>query len=234
MNYPLAQAVLSFTGAGHLDEGVLRSHHEYGPNVHELDGVQFAARLETLMSAYAPEVVASQLNLLDSHDSPRFHSLVGGDRASYRLAVLLQTTLPGAPCIYYGDEVGLPGGIDPDCRRGFPAEAEWDRELLAFVRGALALRHAEPALRRGGFSILGAAGRAMAFQRAVGDQALLVALNAGESQAVLRFELPGAAAATSLAPVELPGLSAGTARIDDAGRVELELPARSGMVFRTA
>lgn len=234
MNYPLAQAILSFAGAGHLNEAVLRSHHEYGPNVHALDGVQFAARLEALMAAYAPEIVASQLNLLDSHDSPRYHSLVGGDRASYRLAVLLQATLPGAPCIYYGDEIGLEGGIDPDNRRGFPRdEADWDRDLLTFVRAAIALRHAEPALRRGEFEVIGSAGGAMAFERSLGRERVVIAVNAGASRARLRVDLPGGGR-RGLSPIKLPALPVGAARIDDAGSVELDLPARSGTVFRTA
>jgi cyclomaltodextrinase / maltogenic alpha-amylase / neopullulanase len=234
MNYPLAEAILSFTGAGHLNEAVLRAHHEYGPNVHEVDGVQFAERLEALMTAYAPDVVASQLNLLDSHDTPRFHSLVGGDRASYRLAILLQATLPGAPCIYYGDEVGLEGGIDPDCRRGFPRdEAAWDHDLLAFVRAAIALRHAEPALRRGEFAVIGSAGRAMAFERTLGRVRLVVGVNAGESPARLQAAIAGGAA-PRLSPVALPGMTLGEALVDDAGRVELVLPARSGTLFRTA
>ena len=55
---------------------------------------------------------------------------------------------PGVPCIYYGDEVGLPGGTDPDNRRFYP----WGREdhgLLEHVRSLTAKRQAEPALIKG-------------------------------------------------------------------------------------
>ena len=77
--------------------------------------------------------------------------MAGRDRAAYHLAVLLQATLPGAPCVYYGDEIGLEGGNDPDCRRAFPwDEAGWDAVGLAWTRAGLRARHAPGPPRRGG------------------------------------------------------------------------------------
>jgi cyclomaltodextrinase / maltogenic alpha-amylase / neopullulanase len=235
MNYPLAEAILSFVGAGHFDEPLLRAHHEYGPNVRAIDGPGFATRLRELMTAYDPKVIAVQLNLLDSHDTPRFHSLVRGDRASFRLATLLQATLPGAPCIYYGDEIGLEGGLDPDCRRSFPGDASaWDAELLAFVRAALALRRDNHALRRGSFRVAGASGAAVAFERVVDDDRVVVALNAGDGTSSLDVDVPGAEGCR-LEPQPLPGLAAASgASIAAAGRAQVQLAARSGAVFRLA
>jgi cyclomaltodextrinase len=234
MNYPLAEAILSFVGAGHFDEPLLRSHHEYGPNVQAIDGPRFAGRLGELMTAYDPNVVAVQLNLLDSHDTPRFHSLVRGDRASFRLAMLLQATLPGAPCIYYGDEIGLEGGLDPDSRRSFPGEAAWDMELLEFVRRALALRDAHPALRRGSFRVAGASGGAMAFERVLDDDRVIVALNAGDRAFGLDVELPGATGCR-LEPRSVPGFAAAAAvTVGATDHVEIPLAGRSAAVFRLA
>ena len=68
------------------------------------------------------ERLAAQLNLLGSHDTPRARTLCGGDMDAVRLAMLLQMTLPGAPCVYYGDEIGMEGLMDPDCRRAFPSD----------------------------------------------------------------------------------------------------------------
>jgi len=65
----------------------------------------------------------AQLNLLGSHDTPRLLSELGGDLARLQLALTLLFTRPGVPCICYGDEIGLEGGPDPDCRRCF----DWDR-----------------------------------------------------------------------------------------------------------
>jgi cyclomaltodextrinase len=235
MNYPLAEAILSFAGAGHLDEALLRAHHEYGPNVRPIDGPAFAARLQELMTAYDPNVVAVQLNLLDSHDTPRFHSLVRGDRDSYRLALLLQATLPGAPCIYYGDEIGLEGGLDPDSRRSFPRDdAAWDRELVEFVRASIALRRDEAALRRGSFRVAASSAGGMAFERVLGEERVVVALNAGTAEVALDVDQPGAAGCR-LEPRPLPGVAAGTASVvDTTGHARVVLAARSGAVFRLA
>jgi glycosidase len=61
-------------------------------------------------------------NMLDSHDTERLRTLCRGEWARQRQAVLFQMTYPGVPCIYYGDEVGMEGGRDPDNRRAMP----WD------------------------------------------------------------------------------------------------------------
>ena len=155
MNYPLAEAILSFVGAGRLDEELVAKTHEYGRNVQPIDGPEFGRRLEQVMTTYEPTVAELQLNLLDSHDTPRFLSLAGGDRSALRLATLIQMTLPGAPCIYYGDEIGMEGREDPDCRRSFQWDpARQDGALRAFVAGLIALRKSEPALRYGRFGPL--------------------------------------------------------------------------------
>ncbi len=161
MNYPLAEAILSFAGAGRLDEELVAKTHEYGRNVRPIDGSEFGRRLEEVMTTYEPAVTQLQLNLLDSHDTPRFLSLAGGDRSALALAMLIVMTLPGVPCIYYGDEIGMEGREDPDCRRSYPWDpARQDGELRAFVAGLIALRKSEPALRRGSFRLLEAHGSA--------------------------------------------------------------------------
>ena len=233
MNYPLAEAILSFVGGQHLNEAVVRAHHEYGPNVRRDDGPGFASRLAGVLEAYPEEVTAVQLNLLDSHDSPRIHTLVSGDRAAYRLAVLLQATLPGAPCVYYGDEVGLEGGNDPDCRCSFPSEASWDRSLVEFVSAAFRMRAAEPALRRGGWRIAAAAGEAMAFERIHDGSRLLVAVNAGDQDARLALELPGSAG-RRLEPLALPGWETSAVDLPTDAAAEMHVDARSGGVWRLA
>ena len=164
MNYPLAEAVLSFTGAGRLDEALVAKTHEYARHVRAVDGPEFGRQLAGVMATYPPDVTSMQLNLLDSHDTPRFISLAGGDATALRLATLIQMTLPGAPCVYYGDEVGLEGREDPDCRRAYPWDpVRQDRGLRDFVAGLIALRRDRPVLRRGRFELLAAEGSAVAY-----------------------------------------------------------------------
>ena len=165
MNYPLAEAILSFAGAGRLDWSLVEKHFEYAEHVHAIDGPEFGRLLARIMATYPPDVTSMQLNLLGSHDTPRFLSLAGGDATALRLATLIQMTLPGAPCIYYGDEVGMQGREDPDCRRSYPWDpARQDRGLRDFVGDLIALRHANPVLRRGRFELLAAEDSAVAYR----------------------------------------------------------------------
>lgn len=230
MNYPLAEAIIGLVGGRSLNEALLRTHHEYGM-VTRLDGPGFAARLAQLLAAYAPETTAAQLNLLCSHDTPRVLSVLGGDREALELAVLLQATLPGAPCVYYGDEVGVEGGIDPDSRRAFPWDrARWDAELFGSVSASLATRHAEPALRSDEVEIASAEGSGLAFRRGAGGR-LAVALNVGEEP--VRLDLGQGADASVVLAVGRARTVAPHLAVDD-WTVAIQLPPRSGAVVRLA
>lgn len=86
-------------------------------------------------------------NLLGSHDTPRALHRCGGDKRKLKLMAALQLLLPGMPFIYYGDEVGLTGGRDPDCRRGMLWDQEkQDRDLLRYYRRLIQIRKALPFL----------------------------------------------------------------------------------------
>jgi len=235
MNYPLAEAILGFVGGSALNLGIVRAHHEYAANIRRLDGPEFVSRIRELAVAYDPSVVASQLNLLGSHDAPRMRTVLGGDAARVRLAVLLQATLPGAPCIYYGDEIGLAGGNDPECRAAFPwDETAWEPGLRDTFRTLLHLRSTEPVLRDGPMTLVGAAASAAAFERGSGAARFVVAVNPGDVAVRLdvRFRDAPSGAGGHLAPVDIPGLTGpGESRIVD-GRATIELAACSGTVLR--
>ncbi len=126
MNYPLALGILGFAGQGSLAADV-DLPWEYRGELHAFDGPGLWGRVRELEAINDPAVTAVQLNLLGSHDTPRIRHLLGGDLSAVRLATLLQMTLPGAPCIYYGDEIGMDGGMDPLCRASFPTDpAAWE------------------------------------------------------------------------------------------------------------
>jgi cyclomaltodextrinase len=234
MNYPFTEATISFVAGEHLDMGVVAQHFEYGGSIRREDGPTFARRLEHVFSMYDPAVVAVQLNLLGSHDTPRLRTMCGGDVASVRLATLVQMTVPGAPSIYYGDEIGLEGGMDPACRGAYPwDEAAWDHGLLDYVRGATALRHANPTLRHGSFTVVGAAGMGCAYRRADVTTAYVVAINAGETDHPLEVWLPEEAGARLVAETWAgSGEGVGDVTIDHEGRATLPLRARDGVVWR--
>lgn len=107
-----------------------------------------------------------QLNLLGSHDTTRFLTLLGEDRSLMRIALLLLFTYPGVPCIYYGDEIGMTGEHDPHNRACFDwNEAHWDQGLRTFVRTLAQVRRDHAALCRGAYQTLLAQGDLFGFAR---------------------------------------------------------------------
>jgi cyclomaltodextrinase / maltogenic alpha-amylase / neopullulanase len=239
MNYPLGAAILSFVGAGRLDRRVLAQQSTLDATIHDLDGGAFLDRVDHLMALYPPEVSANQLTILGSHDTPRLRTMLGGDAPAARLAMLLELTLPGAPSIYYGDELGLEGEHDPGCRAGMPWDApeRWDRGLLAMVRAAAALRRAEPVLRRGEYRRLAGDGAAIAFQRRLGGDVAIVAVNRGAGPASLVVDAPElvgrelrtALRASAPEPDRAPG--AGTPELSAEGRLTIELGPQDGVIL---
>ena len=114
-----------------------------------LDAEDFGYELRTLLAAHGGSAYL-MLNLLDSHDTPRVLTTFNGDIEKLRIALTIQMTLPGAPMVYYGDEVGMLGETDPDCRRCMPwDDTQWNKPVQQFTHQLIALRHAHPALRYG-------------------------------------------------------------------------------------
>ncbi len=187
MNYLFAAATIAFTAGSRVDiEQVQdRSYHPYPP----LFAGDYAVKMQELLALYPWEIQLTQLNLLASHDTARLISIAGGDRASVELATLLLLTSPGASSIYYGDDVGLPGRLDPDSRRGFPLEADWDVEILDWHRKLIALRHTYPALRIGAYQVLFAEATVYVFVRILGVEEIIVAINIGTEPTHVRFKV---------------------------------------------
>ncbi len=239
MGYPLQAAILGFVGGPSLSHASVEGHHELVRRVRTLDAAAFGARLDALLRAYDPATSAAMLNLLSSHDTPRFLTVVNGDLAALRLATLLQMTLPGAPCVYYGDEIGMRGGNDPACRGAFPLPgAARDEALRESVRALIAARAAHPALRSDRVSVAGSAGDEIVIERGraadptAGGETLVVGVNAGTAAADVAVQLP-ALAGRRLEPLGLPGLApAATVMVDAAGSARMALAPRSGVIWR--
>jgi len=183
MNYLVTAAVISFTAGERLNMEVVKQAGGLKGRINpHIGAIGFANEIDRLLSLYKPDINYAQLNLLDSHDMPRFLTIANGDKASLQLAWLFMFTYPGAPCIYYGDEVGLDGGHDPDCRKSFPwDESKWDTNLLNFAKDLIALRKKNPALRRGDYQRLWSDNGVYAFSRSYEGKTFVVAINTSES-----------------------------------------------------
>lgn len=80
-------------------------------------------------------------NLIDSHDTPRFLKMCGDNRSKQKLAAAMMLLLPGMPMIYYGDEYGLTGAKDPDCRRGMLWDSKYqDAETYEWYKALIRIR----------------------------------------------------------------------------------------------
>ena len=152
MNYPFSRFSLGFFGGERLDT----SFTPGGFSLEHLDSGALVDAVEEHLRGYEAKTNLVQLNLLGSHDTARFRTLLAGDAGRAGLATLFLFLLPGAPCIYYGDEIGLEGGDDPACRAGFPWERreEWNLGLLELTKAAITLRREHPAVRRGEYAAL--------------------------------------------------------------------------------
>jgi cyclomaltodextrinase len=228
MNYLFAESAIAFAGGSRvLDNQVAgRSYHP----IPALSGSAYADKIDWLLSIYDWEIQLAQLNLLDSHDTARLISIVGGDKASVRLATLLLMTYPGAPSIYYGDEIGLPGtNFDPDTRRTilWNRRKTWDREALADHKQLIAMRHGHPALRTGAYHRLHADDDTYAFARTNSSEALLVAVNVAEAPRSILVPTNG----LFEEGIELDSIYGGSgARVED-GQVWLDMAGRDGLVL---
>lgn len=116
-------------------------------------------------------------NLIGSHDTARFQHSAGKDVRKQKLAAALQLLLPGMPMIYYGDEVAMEGGHDPDCRRGMLwDEGRQNRDMLDYYRALIQIRHEYAALTRGELTAQRADDETglITMERRLGDQRLTV------------------------------------------------------------
>ena len=223
MNYQVTKALLGFAGREIDDAEVARCGYVSVPR---LSAQALQRALEAEWARYAPEITQAQLNLLGSHDTPRARTVMGGDAEALRLAYALLFTLPGAPCVYYGDELALEGGHDPACRQGMPWEREglWDRATLHWLRDLAALRHAHPALRTGSVEVVYAHHGVVMLRRRLDGEDMLVVANA-DGDFTSHVALDGVSEG-----VRAPLLGDGSVTAA-AGRLDVRVPGRSAAVF---
>jgi glycosidase len=152
--------------------------------------------------------------MLGNHDVTRFASVSAGDAdgdgwtpapqptdplvyTKQELALALVYTLPGAPVVYYGDEVALAGRADPDSRRVMPSEGDLgalQKQTRAYARALGAARACSLALRRGSYRTLYADAETLAFAREADGGDVAVVIAARQPNGALAAPLPGIAA----------------------------------------
>jgi cyclomaltodextrinase / maltogenic alpha-amylase / neopullulanase len=212
MNYIFRNAVLEYAAGGKAGDLV--------------------ASLEAVREAYPPQAFHALMNLLSTHDAARaLHQFGFLDdtkdaatiaRAKQRLllAVFLQMTYPGAPTIYYGDEVGVSGGDDPYNRATYPWEDEGgmpDKALLIEFKKLTRMRHEHAILRRGRLlAPLHVDEHVVVFAREHEGRWALVAINNDAVAHQVEVTLPGEAS------THFTGARS--------GRLTLEVPALFGTV----
>jgi cyclomaltodextrinase / maltogenic alpha-amylase / neopullulanase len=227
MNYLFTGATIAFAAKDRVHVAMTegRNYHPYPA----LDAPGFARKIEDLLGIYDWEHTQVQMNLLDSHDTARMLTLADSDKASLRLATLFQMTYPGAPSIFYGDEIGIEGALDPASRRGMPWDrSQWDTDLFDYFKRAIKLRNEQPVLRHGRLTTIYAEGDVYAMARHDDSQALIVALNTGEQPAEVTLPVGDYVKnGESLTSVFGPELRTD---VGD-GMITITLPAREGVVL---
>ena len=186
LNYLFNEAVVAFAVGDRIVLELVESQSYYPYPA--LDAAGYAAKIHSLLELYPWEIQLTQLNVLSSHDTARLISIADGDQASVELCNLLLFTFPGAPSIYYGDEVGLPGGIDPDCRRVFPLESDWNQDILNTHKQLISIRQNHPALRIGSYQVLYAVGTVYVFARTLESEELIIAVNVGTESITVNID----------------------------------------------
>ena len=219
MNYLFTAASLNFFAGSHLNMNVITQAGGFKDRIRSMQAYDFANEVDRILNLYPQDITFAQLNLLDSHDMPRFLSCVNGDKNSLKLAWLFMFTIPGAPCIYYGDEIGLDGGHDPECRKSFPWDkSQWDTELLEYVKACIALRKEHKSLRRGEYKRIYAEGDVMAFAREHKGEKIITAFNVSNEERTVHLEV-GNKPKVLFGEVKITGN-------------EIKIPARSGVVIK--
>lgn len=186
MNYPLKDAIINFVQTGKT--------------------MQLRETIFLLMDNYPKETLDCLMNILGTHDTPRILTILGGKTCADKeemavtslkprekaiakrrlmMAAVLQFTLPGIPCIYYGDENAMEGYQDPFCRRCF----DWDNsdeELLAFYRKLGALRKELDVFRTGEYDEVYADSGCIVFMRSNKEERVYIWVNNSSGEYSLR------------------------------------------------
>jgi glycosidase len=160
----------------------------------EIDALQMNYALKDARASYGLSGLLCSWNMLSSHDTPRLLTTVGSVEKA-QLAMIMQFTLPGIPLIYYGEEIGMEGGADPDCRRPMRwNQADWNHQQRQFIQDLIRIRQSNAALQYGDVLVLGdrLVANALIFLRYtdIPGEAALVIVNLASQPLMTKLLLP--------------------------------------------
>lgn len=155
----------------------------------EISMTKMVSELNNQLMLYREQTNQVQFNILDSHDTPRLLTLARGDKDLMRQVMAFTYLQQGVPCLYYGDEIGLTGDMDPDCRKCMIWEEEkQDRDLLHFTRSLISIRKDnQKVLSEGSLSWnwVSEEDGLIIFERELGAQRIIGIFNTGDDQITL-------------------------------------------------
>jgi len=189
---------------------------------------------EEYYQGYGMDGALCSWNILSSHDTPRLKNMLP-DKAQRQLAVIAQFTLPGVPLVYYGEEIGMDGGGDPDCRRPMIWDRQrWDMETFEFYKKLISIRQSRAELRRGKLIMLGHQldTDAIAFLRYTDkpNEVSLVLINNAATPLKQRLFTPHSHLYHQLPMKNLLCPEQSLIRME-AGNLDVEIPARSAAIL---
>lgn len=199
---------------------------------------EFTDRLMATYDSYAPQVARNLMSLLGSHDTERFLTLCHEDQNLAKLGATIQLTWPGAPSIYYGDELGMTGGKDPMNRKSMNWAGIEENQMLVHYRKLIRARNSSIALQSGDPVILMAddSHETLAFARVLSDEVGITAVNRSKHEQTLLLPLDGKVPLS--ANLRKHGfmnvLDGAKASLSPAGSIVLTLPAESSAVLLPA
>jgi glycosidase len=153
---------------------------------------RFDSVLTGQQSGYPPQSICALQNLIGSHDTERFLTLCSDDTSKLELTVLFQMTYPGAPMIYYGDEIGITGGNDPDNRKTMNWDStQWDMRLFHWYQKMIRMRENFPVFRDGNYQteFVDNNRKMVGFWRRDSSNQALVVLNMGKMKQIVSVNL---------------------------------------------
>lgn len=150
------------------------------------DAKAMAEKLSGNLMRNTEPVNRMMLNLLDSHDTHRFFSEIGCDKDKLLAAIALEMVYIGAPCLYYGTEICMEGGYDPDSRRGFDwDESHWDKKVWKEIQRLTHMRKRRQ-IKNGDISIY-EKNELLCIERSCGKEKIMLCMNMTDTEKTVEF-----------------------------------------------